>query len=136
MTNIICNIFILSGKTNQDCKDKDGNNPVTLGLENMRGVSTIVITICHLHHHYHHHQPPHHQYHPALCHGHHQVFILVGLGIVGGVGLIVVEILYHKHKVVIIVIIIMITRPKPADGRQGLAGGPRYRSSGHLLGFS
>ena len=27
-----------SGKTNQDCKDKDGNNPVTLGLENMRGV--------------------------------------------------------------------------------------------------
>ena len=45
MKNIICNIFILSGKTNQDCKDKDGNNPVTLGLENMRGVSTIVITI-------------------------------------------------------------------------------------------
>ena len=43
--NIVCNIFILSGKTNQDCKDKDGNNPVTLGLENMRGVSTIVITI-------------------------------------------------------------------------------------------
>jgi len=58
------NKWILSGKTNQDCKDKDGNNPVTLGLENMRGV-----------------------------------FILVGLGIVGGVGLIVVEILYHKHKV-------------------------------------
>ena len=27
------------------------------------------------------------------------MFILVGLGIVGGVGLIVVEILYHKHKV-------------------------------------
>ena len=27
-----------------------------------------------------------------------QVFILVGLGIAGGVGLIVVEILYHKHK--------------------------------------
>ena len=50
-------------------------------------------------HHYHHH--------PALCHLHHQVFILVGLGIVGGVGLIVVEILYHKHKVVIIVIIII-----------------------------
>ena len=36
------------------------------------------------------------------------MFILVGLGIVGGVGLIVVEILYHKHKVVIIVIIIII----------------------------
>ena len=33
------------------------------------------------------------------------MFILVGLGIVGGVGLIVVEILYHKHKVIIIVII-------------------------------
>ena len=43
--NIVCNISIPSGKTNQDCKDKDGNNPVTLGLENMRGVSTIVITI-------------------------------------------------------------------------------------------
>ena len=25
----------------QDCKAKDGNNPVTLGLENMRGVSKI-----------------------------------------------------------------------------------------------
>ena len=36
------------------------------------------------------------------------MFILVGLGIVGGVGLIVVEILYHKHKVVIICIIIII----------------------------
>ena len=33
----------LSGKTNQDCKDKDGNNPVTLGLENMRGVNVILI---------------------------------------------------------------------------------------------
>ena len=35
----------LSGKTNQDCKDKDGNNPVTLGLENMRGVINIVLII-------------------------------------------------------------------------------------------
>ena len=26
------------------------------------------------------------------------MFILVGLGIAGGVGLIVVEIIYHKHK--------------------------------------
>ena len=35
------------------------------------------------------------------------------------------------------IIIIIITRPKPAYGRQGLAGrivGPRYRSSGYLLG--
>ena len=28
-----------------------------------------------------------------------QVFILVGAGIVGGVGLIIVEIIYHKHKI-------------------------------------
>ena len=27
-----------------------------------------------------------------------QVFILVGAGIVGGIGLIIVEIIYHKHK--------------------------------------
>ena len=27
-----------------------------------------------------------------------KVFILVGAGIVGGIGLIIVEILYHKHK--------------------------------------
>ena len=36
---------LLSGKTNQDCKDKDGNNPVTLGLENMRGVIFKIIII-------------------------------------------------------------------------------------------
>ena len=28
-----------------------------------------------------------------------QVFILVGAGIVGGIGLIIVEIIYHKHKI-------------------------------------
>ena len=34
------NKWILSTTTDtQDCKAKDGNNPVTLGLENMRGVS-------------------------------------------------------------------------------------------------
>eukprot|EP00090_Calanus_glacialis_P018797 TRINITY_DN29121_c0_g1_i1.p1 TRINITY_DN29121_c0_g1~~TRINITY_DN29121_c0_g1_i1.p1 ORF type:complete len:1142 (-),score=246.94 TRINITY_DN29121_c0_g1_i1:120-3545(-) len=59
------NKWILSSTTDtQDCKAKDGNNPVTLGLENMRGV-----------------------------------FILVGAGIVGGVGLIIIEIIYHKHNI-------------------------------------
>ena len=33
------NKWILQQKQSLDCKDKDGNNPVTLGLENMRGVS-------------------------------------------------------------------------------------------------
>ena len=34
------NKWILSSSADtQDCKAKDGNNPVTLGLENMRGVS-------------------------------------------------------------------------------------------------
>merc|ERR1719192_1682791 len=58
------NKWILNASSSsQDCREKDGNNPVTLGLENMRGV-----------------------------------FILVGAGIVGGIGLIIVEIIYHKHK--------------------------------------
>ena len=33
------NKWILQQKQSLDCKDMDGNNPVTLGLENMRGVS-------------------------------------------------------------------------------------------------
>ena len=34
------NKWILNATSiNQDCREKDGNNPVTLGLENMRGVS-------------------------------------------------------------------------------------------------
>ena len=33
------NKWVLNASTNDDCKEKDGNNPVTLGLENMRGVS-------------------------------------------------------------------------------------------------
>jgi len=57
------NKWVLNATSNDDCKEKDGNNPVTLGLENMRGV-----------------------------------FILVGAGIVGGVGLIIIEVIYHKHK--------------------------------------
>merc|ERR1719192_2002489 len=58
------NKWILNASSSsQDCREKDGNNPVTLGLENMRGV-----------------------------------FILVGAGIVGGIGLIIVEIIYHKNK--------------------------------------
>ena len=33
------NKWILNATSiNQDCREKDGNNPVTLGLENMRGV--------------------------------------------------------------------------------------------------
>ena len=32
------NKWILNASISQDCKEKDGNNPVTLGLENMRGV--------------------------------------------------------------------------------------------------
>ena len=33
------NKWVLNATSNDDCKEKDGNNPVTLGLENMRGVS-------------------------------------------------------------------------------------------------
>ena len=34
------NKWILNAtSSNQDCREKDGNNPVTLGLENMRGVN-------------------------------------------------------------------------------------------------
>ena len=33
------NKWILNAtNNNKDCSEKDGNNPVTLGLENMRGV--------------------------------------------------------------------------------------------------
>ena len=32
------NKWVLNATSNDDCKEKDGNNPVTLGLENMRGV--------------------------------------------------------------------------------------------------
>ena len=36
------NKWILNATSiNQDCREKDGNNPVTLGLENMRGVGRI-----------------------------------------------------------------------------------------------
>ena len=36
------NKWILNASSSsQDCREKDGNNPVTLGLENMRGVSAI-----------------------------------------------------------------------------------------------
>lgn len=39
------NKWILNATSlNQDCREKDGNNPVTLGLENMRGV--IFYTLC------------------------------------------------------------------------------------------
>ena len=38
------NKWILNASSSsQDCREKDGNNPVTLGLENMRGVSGIWI---------------------------------------------------------------------------------------------
>ena len=38
------NKWILNASSSsQDCREKDGNNPVTLGLENMRGVSAISI---------------------------------------------------------------------------------------------
>ena len=36
------NKWVLNATSNDDCKEKDGNNPVTLGLENMRGVSNSV----------------------------------------------------------------------------------------------
>ena len=35
------NKWVLNASTNDDCKEKDGNNPVTLGLENMRGVGQM-----------------------------------------------------------------------------------------------
>ena len=36
------NKWILNATSiNQDCREKDGNNPVTLGLENMRGVGQM-----------------------------------------------------------------------------------------------
>ena len=38
------NKWILNATSiNQDCREKDGNNPVTLGLENMRGVSSLIL---------------------------------------------------------------------------------------------
>ena len=36
------NKWVLSASSNDDCKEKDGNNPVTLGLENMRGVRLVI----------------------------------------------------------------------------------------------
>ena len=36
------NKWVLNATSNDDCKEKDGNNPVTLGLENMRGVRYVV----------------------------------------------------------------------------------------------
>ena len=38
------NKWILNASISQDCKEKDGNNPVTLGLENMRGVRISSLT--------------------------------------------------------------------------------------------
>ena len=36
------NKWVLNATVSEDCKEKDGNNPVTLGLENMRGVRYVV----------------------------------------------------------------------------------------------
>ena len=40
------NKWVLSASSNDDCKEKDGNNPVTLGLENMRGVRLVIALHC------------------------------------------------------------------------------------------
>ena len=43
------NKWILNATSiNQDCREKDGNNPVTLGLENMRGVSLKRLSVLYL----------------------------------------------------------------------------------------
>lgn len=43
------NKWILNATSiNQDCREKDGNNPVTLGLENMRGVSLQRLSVLYL----------------------------------------------------------------------------------------
>ena len=43
------NKWILNATSiNQDCREKDGNNPVTLGLENMRGVSLQRLIVLYL----------------------------------------------------------------------------------------
>ena len=39
------NKWILNASISQECKEKDGNNPVTLGLENMRGVRIQSLTL-------------------------------------------------------------------------------------------
>ena len=41
------NKWVLSASSNDDCKEKDGNNPVTLGLENMRGVRHVITLLNH-----------------------------------------------------------------------------------------